>query len=214
MKFFTVLIVTMLNLEILAVCDTCPVQPDHSKYVSISTPFKLFINHATDFVTGGLSLEYQTNSSIRYGIDLITSTSLSNVSETRPLQFAISPTIGIVYKEWKKLTLYQKTAVGISTNNERLYNSREQSFDTKRVSRGIVSTEMILCYKLGRGNKMRHPLVSYNIGFASDLGAIPILSNVPQWGYSNSGGKQYSGFFTGLSIGLNLYKNKDVEYDF
>ena len=67
---------------------------------------------------------------------------------------------------------------------------------------------------MGRGNKMRHPLVSYNIGFASDLGAITILSDVCQWGYSNSGEKQYSGFFTGLSIGLNLCKNKDIEYDF
>lgn len=64
MKFLAVLIVMMLNLEILAVCDTCPVQPDHSTYLSISTPFKLFINPATDCVTSGLSLEYQTDSSI------------------------------------------------------------------------------------------------------------------------------------------------------
>ena len=204
----------MLNLEISAVCDSCPVQPDHSKYVSISTPFKLFINPATDFVTGGLSVEYQTSSGIRYGIDLITSNSLSNVSETRPLQFAVSPTIGILYKEWNTLKLYQKTAVGISTNNERLYNSREQSFDTKRVSRGIVSTEMVVNYKLGRGHKMRRSVVLYNIGFASHLGAIPILSNVSQWGYSNPGGRQYSGFFTGISIGLNLYRNKPGGSDF
>tara|TARA_B110000090_G_C13291151_1_gene412058 strand:+ start:149 stop:793 length:645 start_codon:yes stop_codon:yes gene_type:complete len=214
MKFCTALIVMMLNLKIVAVCDTCPVQPDHSTYLSINTPFKLFINPATDFITGGLALEYQTNSSIRYGVDLITSSSLSNVSETRPLQFAISPSIGIVYKEWNTLKLYQKTAVGISTNNERLYTSRDQSFDTKRVSRGIVSTEMILCYKLGKRKGVKQSVVSYNIGFASDLGAIPILSDVCQWGYSNSGGRPYSGFFTGLSIGLNLYKNKEVEYDF
>jgi hypothetical protein len=180
MKFCTALIVMMLNLKILAVCDTCPVQPDHSTYLSINTPFKLFINPATDFITGGLALEYQTNSSIRYGVDLITSSSLSNVSETRPLQFAISPSIGILYKEWNTLKLYQKTARGISTNNERLYTSKDQSFDTKRVSRGILSAEMTLCYQLGKRKGMKQSVVSYNIGFASDLGAIPILSDVRQ----------------------------------
>ncbi len=198
----------------LATCDSCPVGKDHSTYVSVTSPVGLFLNPYADFATIGLSGTYQAPSGIRVGLDIFTAQSLSNVIDSRPLTIAITPTVGITYKEWNKFKIYQKTSLGISSHVDS-YTSTITRYDRDvRNRRLIASTEMAIGYKVGKHIKKIAPTISYSLGFAGDLGVIPMLSESPSYGYSNRQSSFFEGFYTCLSIGINIHRKPIPHPDF
>lgn len=208
MKIWVLILIVLSSSPSLARCDTCVVRPNHQKYLAINAMGKLFLNPYSDFATSGISSEYQRPNGLRYGIDVITSNSLSNISNETPFRFAVSPTLGIKYSEWKRLTLYQKNSIGLSNGNESLFNSREQSIEQKNITRTIASTEIVVSCRLGSSYRFRSPTISYSIGFAADLGVVPFLSEANNYGYQYRQSSIYSGFYTGIALGFNLYGKK------
>lgn len=203
MKICSLSLAVFFNLNAIAFCDTCVVRPDHSKYVSLQAMGKLFLNPYSDFVTSGIFIEYQKPKGIRLGVDIITAPSLSNIRDNTPFKIAVLPSIGIKCWEGRRLKIYQKSAIGVSNGDISISNSREYVSTSRNITRGIAYTEVVLACRLGSNNRFRSPTISYSAGFAGDLGVIPFLSEINNYGLANSTTSFYGGFHTGISVGFN-----------
>jgi len=216
MKLQMLSVILLLNLNAIALCDSCVVRPDHSKYTSFTIPVKGLFNDNTTYIITGLSIERQSSYGLRYGLDFITTTSLSNVRKETPLKLAVLPSVGIKYWEGKRIKIHQKTSVGVSNGPVTFYNLAHldgYSF-TRNVTRGIAATELVVSYRLGTNYRLRSPILSYTAGFATDIGLIPFLSETKSYSTSSTKNGEFSGFYTGISLGINLYAKRPCMTNF